>query len=407
MLATTNVLLHHIEAQRIREQYQTLLPGLIEVIATSSPQYNQQTFHRRLPRQFLKSPLARSPVLKIFRDGQLWFQYQPRQTELVADYEFTVTSHTGENFLIKTVAPRPPRFLAEWVQRKHKLELLVILFVSAIVSLLLSWSMARPLQQLGRSSRLFARGERPTPIQNKLLNRGDEIGELARDMAYMMNTVTSTLQSQKQLLHDVSHELRAPLARLQVAAELIQQKDEQNHPYIERIHAECSRIDQLIQRILNFSRMEENASLSEFDVTALLQEQIANTQFEAAERLIHFNTAHSHAMLRGYRELLQQCIENVLRNACKYTSSTTVIDVTLSANKNECVITIRDHGDGVSEHEIKRLTETFYRADNTEHNQGFGLGLSIAQRAMDKHGGTLQLQNHPQGGLQVILTIPR
>lgn len=410
MMATTYVLLHHIETQRYREHHQRLLTELVDILETNPQRY--RTGHRRLPRKFYKSALARTPIIEIFHQDELWYRYQPRAVKVPADFELKIESTSGNIYLAKTPAPRPPRFLAEWVQRKHKLELLIILLVSTVVSLLLSWSVTRPLKQLGASSRQFARGVRDAGIDPKLRARGDEFGELARDMAYLMDTVNATLSAQKQLLHDVSHELRAPLARLQVAAELIQQTDVTANPQIQRIHRECEHIDQLIQRILNFSRMEESAVASEFDLVALVQEQVDNALFEDAEREIHFTADSDHVPYFGYSELMSQSIENILRNACKYTPKNTPVEITLTRNTQHVQLRIRDHGPGVPEEELKRVAEPFYRGGGKMHDRsdsatpGFGLGLSIVMRTTQKHGGQLDIANHPQGGLVVTATLP-
>lgn len=411
MASTTYVLLHHIEAQRYREHHHRLLTELIDTVEAHPERH--QGDNRRLPRKFYRSALSRTPVIEIFFQGELWYRYQSRPVQTPADFEMEVVSAAGNSYTAKTLAPRPSRFLGEWVQRKHKLELLVILVVSTVVSLLLSWSMTRPLKQLGASSRAFAEGSLDAGISRKLRARGDEFGELARDMAHLMDTVNVTLASQRQLLHDVSHELRAPLARLQVAAELIQQKDTASHPQVERMHRECERIDKLIQRILSYSRLEELAVASEFDMTALVHEQVDNARFENPERQIFFHASEGSIPYSGYPLLLSQSVENILRNACKYTAVDTQIEVNLVSSSQYVQLSARDHGPGAEPNDLSRLTEPFYRGGNRMHDNqagtasGFGLGLSIVERTVQKHEGTLTLANHPQGGLVVTLTLPQ
>lgn len=412
MLVTSYVLLNHMETQRLREHYQKLLTELVDEVESNPQRFTAGKLHHRLPRRFGRTALARTPVIEIYIDEQKHFEYRSRGTSQSADATFTVESAAGAIYQVQTVTPKPPRFIAEWVQRKHKLEFLVILLVSTVVSLLLSWSVTRPLKQLGFRSRQLARGDWQTRINHKLTLRGDELGSLARDMTYMMETVNATLAAQKQLLHDVSHELRAPLARLQVAAELLQQKALEDNPQVQRIHRECQRIDQLIQRILHFSRMEESAELSDLDLVSLVKEQVDNARFENPQREIRFAPDMPQMHYRGYPSLLRQSVENIVRNACKYTPDTSAIEISLSCAGDQNVLIVRDYGPGVNADDLPKLVEPFFRGGNSMHGKhdnkgsGFGLGLSIAQRAMQKHGGRLQLENHPFGGLQVTLSLP-
>jgi two-component system, OmpR family, sensor kinase len=410
MVATTYALLNRVESQRQRDQLQQSLTELVNFIESTGDRHSGQIPRPRLPRPFGGTVIAQMPVIHIFRDNRIWYRYEPKRRKERPNYNFKIISASGIAYEARTLPPRRPRFFAEWLEQKLKFELMLMLLVSAVVSFILSWTVTRPLKQLGASSRRFARGQWQTSIDTKLSARGDEFGELARDMGYMMETVNKTLSAQKQLLHDVSHELRAPLARLQVAAELIQQKDPTNNPQIARIHRECAQIDQLIQRILNFSRMEESAVESDIELIALIGEQVDNTRFENPGHTITFDSDTTVAPYRGFIQLLSQSIENILRNACKYTPPNSPIEIQLKHTEDAYQLSFRDHGKGVAEEDLPRLTEPFYRAGNKMHvseDVGFGLGLSIVQRTTQKHGGILSLINHPEGGLLITLHLPR
>ncbi len=244
-------------------------------------------------------------------------------------------------------------------------------------------------------------------IDARLLRRADELGDLAQDFAFMMQQTRETLGAQKQLLHDVSHELRAPLSRLQVAAELIQQRDQKSLPYIQRIHAECERIDQLIQRILNFSRLEESIAMLPLDPVHLLQAHMDNLQFEFPRRQIRLTEAPAGVIVNADENLLGEAVDNILRNACKYTPEAGPIAVAVRQSDRHIHIEIRDFGPGVPPEDLTKLTTPFFRTGNRMHGDGFGLGLSIARRAVEKHGGRLLLENHPEGGLLVSLLLPQ
>src|SRR5690606_25927555 len=139
----------------------------------------------------------------------------------------------------------------------------------------------------------------------------------------------------------------------------------------------------------------------------LLQTQIDNILFEHPGRTIRFAHPPADWVIIGDAHLLGEAVDNILRNACKYTPEESPIDVNLSSTPQAITITIRDYGSGAPPEDLEKLTTPFYRSGNRMHGDGFGLGLSIARRALEKHGGHLTLANRPEGGLQVSLELPR
>lgn len=410
MFATSYAILASVETEKFRNQYEKILKDLSK---------RAIDYYENLPadRPLRKSALRRfgpshamvnhRHIVRIERGDDVIFKRDSDKLENEDTFKFKVTSSKGNRYTIEALTPRPPRHLVNMLQRVNTLQFFIILFASTLVSFLLSWSITRPLKKLGIASRQFAQGDLHTHVDARLLRRADEIGDLAHDISYMMQKIQQTISAQKQLLHDVSHELRAPLARLQVAAELIQQREEKSSAYIQRIHAECERMDQLIQRILNFARLEETAAtFTRLDLRELLQSHIDNILFEHPKRTIRFAPPVSTQFIEGDPQLLGEAVDNILRNACKYTPEESSIDVTLEATEQGTLITIRDYGDGVASEDLDKLTTPFYRSGNRMHGDGFGLGLSIARRALEKHSGTLTVENHPSGGLQVKLALP-
>lgn len=411
MFATSYAILASVETEKFRNQYEKILKNFSK---------RAIDYYESLPsdRPLRKSALRRfgpphhivnhRHIVRIQRDGKTLFERNSDKLKNEDTFKFKVTSAKGNRYTIEALTPRPPRHLINMLQKVNTLQFFMILFASTLVSFLLSWSITRPLKKLGIASRQFAQGDLNTHVDGRLLNRADEIGDLAHDISYMMRKIQQTISAQKQLLHDVSHELRAPLARLQVAAELIQQREEKSSAYIQRIHAECERMDQLIQRILNFARLEEvAATFASLDLRQLLQTQIDNMHFEYPNRIIRFAPPPADLVIDGDPHLLGEAVDNILRNACKYTGEESPIDVELSPTSQGVSITIRDYGDGVAAEDLDKLTTPFYRSGNRMHGDGFGLGLSIARRALEKHGGSLTVENHPEGGLQVRLELPR
>ncbi len=334
------------------------------------------------------------------------FRYRLNLNDKATFLELTVVSESGDSYQVLAQNPVIPRFFKQALNRFQTYQFVIILISAAVVSALLSWTIVRPLKQLGSYSRSYASDQSVEAMPDKLLNRGDELGDLATDIEFMVNQTDKTMNAQQQLLHDVSHELRAPLARLQASAALIEKKIPDNS-YTDRIHNECGRIDQLIQQILNFSKLDKQREEKEqFDLVSLSRALIDNIQFEYPQRTISWQCNERSLLINGFPESLSQAIENIIRNACKYSPEDSDIDFSIVSAGNKVIVNIRDRGEGVSEGELMKLQQPFYRAGNKMHTQGFGLGLSIAQRAIQKHSGELKINNHADGGLIVTIELP-
>lgn len=406
-LATSYVLLHHSESERIKEAHKQGITLLVDrLLDDENFPHLQHRNPKRYLRRLFKNPHDREQVIHIYEGGKLLYKIESGENPPTPTFSFELTTEDGRLLQIHTLGPRHPKALIEALERIHKLHLFFMLLAATLVSLLLSWHVTRPLKRLGYVSRQFATGNHTSGVDKKLLQRGDEIGQLARDLDYMLVTIQNTLTAQKRLLHDVSHELRAPLARLQVAAELIQQKDSHNSAHVQRIHQECERIDQLIQRILNYSRLEQSAEPKLFDLKTVVHEQVENARYENPQR--KFNLVECQAPLTVFArsELLHQAMENIIRNACKYTPAHTDINIQLEHHQNRAILKFRDFGQGVPNAELQKLSEPFFRGGEKMHGSGYGLGLSIAHRAIEAHNGTLEFSNHPNGGLVVTVTLP-
>ncbi|MCR6652111.1 MAG: HAMP domain-containing histidine kinase [Cellvibrionaceae bacterium] len=410
MIATSYAILASVETEKFRNQYEKTLRNFTErAIDHYEGLPEEKPFKRSLLRRYgpPHNLVNHQHVVSIKRNDEVIFRRDSDSLRDEQTFQFKLTSAKGNRYTVEALTPRPPRHLINMLQRVNTLQFFIILFASTLVSFLLSWSITRPLKKLGAASRQFAQGDLQTAIDKKLLHRADELGDLANDFSYMMRKIQQTISAQKQLLHDVSHELRAPLARLQVAAELIQQREEKPSSYIQRIHAECERMDQLIQRILNFARIEESAAnFTNLDLIKLLQSHIDNILFEHPQRQIHFAHGMPNLVINGDQSLLGEAVDNILRNACKYTPDDSVIDVEVARRGENILLVIRDHGLGVASEDLAKLATPFYRSGNRMHGDGFGLGLSIARRALEKHGGKLELSNHAEGGLLVQMEFP-
>ncbi len=319
---------------------------------------------------------------------------------------FPLFSVNGVPYVIEAYFGFPKKYFLNRLRSLNKIQLVLVLFASALVSLGLSWTITRPLKNLGNASRGFTGGGGALDIDPSLLTRRDEIGDLSRDFRTMGLAVEKNIKRQKQLLHDVSHELRAPLARLQAAAGLVQQqKDGAKH--VDRLHKECDKISSLIQNILDYSRMDQTEPVPQsVDFVNLIETQLDNVCYEFPSRKPEFTNRVGELTVTIFPELFESALSNVLRNACKHTVDGSLIAVSLGVESDIVTVKVRDFGDGVDPSELKKLLVPFYRTGNKMHSEGHGLGLSIAKRAMEKHNGDLILENHPEGGLVVTLSFP-
>jgi len=293
---------------------------------------------------------------------------------------------------------------------------LSVLFVAMGVSALACWwlarTLSRPVAQLQSSARALAAGNLEARVGEDITRRKDELGVLARDFDQMAERVRSLLASKETLLRYVSHELRSPLARLRVALMLARREGADTQREMERIERETERLDTLIGQILRLSRLStDDPSLvpHNVDVNQLASEVVEDARMEAgaSDKGVAWNPGPV-AIVRGTPELLRSAIENILRNAVRFTAKQTKVEAELHTQDRSVVLTIRDHGPGVPQTELERIFEPFYRVPETSDSgsAGGGLGLTIAARAITLHGGMIRARNAEGGGLIVEVKLP-
>jgi two-component system OmpR family sensor kinase len=294
----------------------------------------------------------------------------------------------------------PPRMLPPSVQ------IGIALLASLLFSAIFATYLTRPIRHLRKVSTRLAEGDLDARVTPLIGNRNDELSDLGKDFDFMATRVQTLLNAQRQLLHDVSHELRSPVARMRLAVGLAQQQPEKLQIALERIERETERLDELLGQILTLARLESNLSrdaTEKVSLDELLEEIVQDVSFEAQalNRSVTFKVVHS-AELQGQRELLRRAFENVIRNALKYTAEGTAVEVTLTADRRKPVVLIRDHGPGISDAELDKVFQPFYRVPEKDKGQpsGYGLGLAIAKRALEKHSATIELSNASDGGLK-------
>jgi two-component system sensor histidine kinase CpxA len=245
----------------------------------------------------------------------------------------------------------------------------------------------------------------------------DEIAELVRDFDAMAERLENLVNAQSRLLKDISHELRSPLARLNVALGLVRQRTgPEAQSTLDRIEQEAERLNEMIGRLLTLARLEGGAEAMDaipVDLGELVAEVAADADFEAQDRRCHVECVIANdCAVRGDPNLLRSAIENVVRNATRYTREGTDVHVHLECgpgtSRTEAIIRVTDSGPGVPEDSLDKLFRPFYRIDDARGRQtgGVGLGLAITERAVRLHGGTVRAANRPEGGLIVEIRLP-
>jgi signal transduction histidine kinase len=337
----------------------------------------------------------------------------------------TVNNPQGRAFHIQVIfynRSRPSRFFNLFARPfEHFPPLIFIwlgsaIFISGLVCFWLAWYITKPIQQLQRANRQLAAGNLDTRVAHIMGKRRDEITDLGQDFDHMAARLQHLLLSQKQLLSDISHELRSPLARLHVAVGLMRQKTGSIvQKELDRIEREIVRLDNLVGQILTLSRLETGNRYRKddyIDIVLLLEEIVQDAQFEADSKQIHI-ALHSQGsgILKANTELLQRAIENILRNAIRYSADNSQIEVSLTIQAQSQVLQLKicDQGQGVPEAQLQKLFEPFVRLSDSRQRQkgqsGYGLGLAIAERAVHLHHGSISAFNHPQGGLCVVVEL--
>jgi two-component system sensor histidine kinase CpxA len=328
-----------------------------------------------------------------------------------------VTGPSGSHyvFLVELTSP----FVKFFSARPHiqAFRLVIAVFIGGLVCLWLARYITAPVEKLRAAARQLADGNLSSRIGSDSIRRKDELGDLERDFDRMAERIESLMSSQQRLIHSISHELRSPLARLNVALGLARkQADATVNGSLDRIEREAGRLNELIGSLLTLARWESGAepvNCDAVELDTLVREVAADADFEARSRnrAVRVLTLQP-CSITGVRDLLRSAIENVMRNAVKYTRKDSEVEVTLEhvhgPGQERAVIRVCDHGDGVPEDALENIFRPFYRvADSRERSSGgAGLGLSIAAKAVSLHGGQVRAENSPTGGLMVELRFP-
>jgi two-component system sensor histidine kinase CpxA len=296
---------------------------------------------------------------------------------------------------------------------------LIVVLAGGIFCWWFTWRITRPIRILRTTTGRVAQGDLAARIgNNPEFHRGDELFELARDFDYMAARMELLMKSQQQLLADISHELRSPLARLSLALDLAKRRLGEGVSEHQRMEREIQRLNELIEQLLTLARLQAQSKEPEsesVDVRDLVYEVAADASFEAeaaGRKVVVSRTCNGN--IQGNRALLRSALENVVRNAVRHTPVSSEVTIEMERvngadpQAHRLRIGVQDHGPGVPVPALDRLFDPFFRVDEGRDRKsgGVGLGLAITRQAMRAHGGTATAQNLSNGGLLIRLELP-
>ena len=318
----------------------------------------------------------------------------------------------GHDYIFATELPAGPRAAFGTDTAAFALRFVVAFSVSGFICYLLTIYLTGPILRLREAALQLAQGKLNTRAATSIERRGDELGALARDFNTMADRIEELISRQRQLIFDMSHELRSPLARLNVALDLARGGKAGNLPF-DHMEGDLARLNEMIGRLLTIARLDiapMQVEMTCVNLTELTGQVVDDARFEAQKRdVVVMLAAQEQYDVRGNAELLHSAIENVVRNAVRYTTAGTSVEISLGLEgKTQVLLEVRDHGKGVPENDLGRIFQAFYRVAEARDREsgGVGLGLAIADRVIRIHGGTIRAENVPPLGLKILIEIP-
>ena len=324
----------------------------------------------------------------------------------------------GSTYTVLLVPRRPSIFGALSLPGISLMILCIALVVSAFASWWLAQHLSAPIRRIQEGARalasenLDARGGASLRVSAGFEDRKDELAVLARDFDAMADGLIANRAAVTRLLRDISHELRSPLARMRLAVGLARRPTADSGRQLDRLEREIERLDDLISQVLKLARLNGTDAPIErepVDVDEMIEEIVHDANFEGAAKGCRISVEGSAGRtVNGNRELLRSAIENVLRNAVRYSPPGAPVEVAVERGDAGLAVSIRDRGPGVPAADLERIFEPFFRvAESRDRDSGGeGIGLAITSQVMRAHGGSATAGNRPAGGLEVRLGLP-
>jgi two-component system sensor histidine kinase CpxA len=333
--------------------------------------------------------------------------------KLIVSHEILSTS--GKFYRLAAVSEKPISYFVQIPWAGLTIRLALAIFISGLICYLLSIYLTKPLRSLGMAAKSIATGKLYTRVGHFRGHNKDEIAELSKDFDSMAEQLENLVSSKERLLQDISHELRSPIARLNIAIELGRNKTKHlADNEFSRMELECSRLNALIGEILDFARLEKSTTdlhLTKTDIPELLTDIIfdANYEFVNETPRILAGTIEP-CKINIDKRLIHRAIENTVRNALHYSPVDQKVYICLQYNekRDHIYIDIKDNGPGVPEDQLEKIFNPFYRVDSsrTKKTGGYGLGLAIAFRAVTLNHGQITAKNIDGGGFLVRIILP-
>jgi len=281
-----------------------------------------------------------------------------------------------------------------------------------LFSTVLAWNLTRPMRKLRDGFDRVAQGDLSVRLFPAMRRRHDELSEVARDFDSMAERLELLVSAREQLLHDVSHELRSPLARLQLAIGLARQNEGNVENSLQRIEHEAGRLDKMIGELLALSRAESNSLPDEeyFDLYGLVDAVVSDARYEAqipGVEIVLQASSDVDYTVKGNAELMRRAVDNIVRNALRFSSHGQRVTVVLTRIEQRFQIEVSDQGPGVEESKLSSIFDPFVRVKSAMSGKGYGLGLAITRKVVLAHGGQVEARNGEQEGLVITLRIPR
>ena len=322
-----------------------------------------------------------------------------------------VQNDLGEEYLffIKSTVSNTPPPLEE---QKRWIGALGFILSGLAMAYFLARYLEKPITVLHNGFVKLASGQLDTRIQKNMGRRKDELSLLGNDFDHMAEKLQSLVESQKHLLHHVSHEIRSPIARLQAIIDLDRQQPEQSDKNRARIEAELVRMENLVSELLTLARLESKSAdinEEEINLNKMLEQLCADCQelVQKNQQHLQLQLAEQTCTIKGNEALLYRAFDNIIRNACNYSGQGSQITVSLSGTKNETIIAIRDNGGGVDEADLAHLFNPFYRGSKNQHTKGTGLGLAITQQIIERSHGKITAKNVIPHGFEMTVIFPK
>ncbi|NDL65436.1 ATP-binding protein [Acerihabitans arboris] len=280
-----------------------------------------------------------------------------------------------------------------------------------LFSMLLAWNLTRPMLMLRRAFERVSRGDLSVRLLPAMRRRHDEITDVAKDFDAMAERLQVLVSDREALLHDVSHELRSPLARLQLAIGLAHQNPQNVYASLDRIEHEAGRLDRMIGELLALTRAEHQGSPGEdyFDLYGLVEAVVNDARYEAQVPGVQIVLSASQPedyTVKGNAEMMRRAVENIVRNAVRFSTHGQRVSVNLARVDTQLDITVADQGPGVEESKLSSIFDPFVRVNSPLNGKGYGLGLAIARKAVVAHDGQVDAHNGAAGGLVIHIRIP-